>query len=161
MRIHSDILTESTIREALKSAQANGRTGESVFFDVLTNHGSRSRKAAFEVQLASTTCESFKATGLDDQGFSPAAVKRASRRHVRRSGGDSYSPSWHEYGHFIAELFILDPYAIVGQYDGQDSFEYQTDLSNRSWPAYEHAMDWNGRTYDFMEDACSFHFAKA
>ena len=120
MRVHSNILTETQIREALAHAQSNGRTGETVFFDVLTSHGSRKRKAAFEVQIASTTCASFKAAGIEDAGYSPAAVKRASRRHVRRSGGDAYAPTWHEWGHFIAEMFIIDSCAIVGNYEGQD-----------------------------------------
>lgn len=157
MRVHSNILTDEKIREALAHAQSNGRTGQTVFLDVLTEHGSRSRKAAFEVQIASTTCESFKAAGIDDEGYSPAAVKRASRRHVRRAGGPHYSPSWHEHGHFIAELFWIDPNAIVGMYDGQDSFEYQTDMNNRSSYAHDHAMDYNGRTYEFTYDAAIYH----
>lgn len=163
MRVHSNILTESQIRDALKAAQSNGRTGETIFFDILTTHNSRSRKAAFEVQIASTTCESFKAAGIDEAGYSPAAVKRASRRHTRQwsSGPDNYAPTWHEWGHFISELFWIDPSAIVGGYDGQDSFEIQTDTVSRSRYAIDHAMDWNGRAYEFMEDATAFHLKAA
>lgn len=159
MRVHSNILTESTIREALKNAQSNGRTGETVFFDVLTSHGSRKRKGAFEVQIASSTCTSFKAAGIDEAGYSDKAVKRASRRHTRQwsSGSGNYAPTWHEWGHFISELFWLDPNAIVGVYDGQDSFEHQTGTETRTYHQIDHAFDWDGRAYDFMEDVGAFH----
>lgn len=162
MRVHSDILTADSIRKALANAQSNGRTGKTVFLDVLTTHGSRKRKAAFEVQIASTTCESFKAAGIDDAGYSEAAVKRAKRRHTRQwsAGGGSYAPTWHEWGHFISELFWIDPNAIVGVYDGQDSFEFQTDTGSRDYRAIDHAFDYNGRAYNFMEDAEAFHRVK-
>lgn len=163
MRVHSDILTEESIRQALKNAQSNGRTGETVSFDVLTTHGSRKRKGAFEVQIASSTCASFKAAGIDEAGYSTGAVKRASRRHTRQwsSGSGNYAPTWHEWGHFISELFWLDPNAIVGAYDGQDSFEYQTDTGSRPYRHIDHAFDYNGRAYDFMEDVGAFHTVEA
>lgn len=159
MRVHSDILTVETIQQALKNAQSNGRTGETVFFDVLTKHGSRKRKGAFEVQIASSTCASFKSVDLDEAGYSAAAIKRASRRHTRQwsAGPDNYAPTWHEWGHFIAELFWIDPNAIVGGYNGQDSFEYQTDSQSRPYHVIEHANNWNGRAYEFMFDAAEFH----
>lgn len=162
MRIHSNILTTETITQALKSAQDNGRAGKTIFFDVLTSHKSRSRSDAFEVQLASSTCESFKAAGIENAGYSDAAQKRASRRHARQWSNDrgNYAPTWHEWGHFIAELFWIDPNAIVGGYGGQDSFEYQTDTVTRPYRQIEHAFDYNGRAYDFMEDAGAYNIPK-
>lgn len=164
MRIHSNNLTVEKIETALKNAQSNGRVGMTVGFAVLTEHGSRSRSQAFEVQLGSSTCESFRAAGIDGAGYSDKAVKRASRRHSRQwSAGDKdvlkYAPTWHEWGHFIAELFVEDPHALVGGYKGQDSFEYQTDMDSRNYRIIERAFDWDGRAYDFMTDAFDFHRA--
>lgn len=166
MRIHSDHLTVEKIEAALKNAQSNGRVGKTVGFAVLTTHRSTKRATGFEVQLGSSTSESFRAAGIDGAGYPAKAAKRASMRRSRQwSAGDKdvlkYAPTWHEWGHFISELFWIDPNAIVGPYEGQDSFEYQTGTEDRSRHVVEYWTEWNGRAYNFMNDAAKFHLVKA
>lgn len=155
MRIHSDILTTETIRTALANCHNDGRVGKAVGLDVLTSHRSTKRANAFEVQLGSTESASFRAAGIDEMPYSDAARKRASRRHVRqwadRDNTFPYAPTWHEWGHFIAELFAVDGCAIVGGYDGVQAFSYQTGDDERPAREVEWAMEYNGRAFDFMD----------
>lgn len=155
MRIHSDIITTETIRAALANCQKDGRVGKVVGLATLTQHRSTKRANAFEVQLGSAYSDSFRAAGIDYMEYSDAAKKRASRRHVRqwadRDSAFPYAPTWHEWGHFIAELFALDSGAIIGGYDGMDSFDYQTGTTERSAREIDWALDYNGRAFDFME----------
>lgn len=154
MRIHSDILTEKDIREALTKAQSDGRTGNTVDIAVLSVHGSRKRSKAFEVQLGSSTCESFVSANTEGL-YDVSALKRSSRRHVRQNPAQDdplrYAPTWHEWGHFLAQLFHVDPLMSTSVYADLDSFEYQTGW-DRDYHAINHAESWSGRAYDFMSD---------
>ena len=101
MRIHSDVLTENDIREAI---HAGGMTA--VDFTKLVPKGSRKRARAFEVGL----------TG-------------SSNRRTNPGNGSSDRPkaaAWDEWGIFIHALFVKDPSAIVGDYNGDGEFDYRT-----------------------------------
>lgn len=154
MRIHSDILTENDIREALVKAQSDGRTGTTVGIAVLSAHGSRKRNKAFEVQLGSSSCKSF-VSAYTEGLYDDSALKRSSRRHVRQNPaqGDPlrYAPTWHEWGHFLAQLFHVDPNMTTSVYADLESFEYQTGW-DRDYRTINHAESWSGRAYDFMSD---------
>lgn len=86
MRIHSDILTTLDIYDAV-----NGLPG--VYVDV-TEHGSRTHAAAFEVSL-------------EGNGYA---------KNTGKYGADSYvnGATWDEWGVFLARLFELDPNARCG-----------------------------------------------
>lgn len=164
MRIHSDIIRPEDVRNALRTAQSEGRVSDHVHIDVLSAHGSRKRSGAVEVQLGSDTSESFISLEVETYAHnygSPRKILNKIKRRYPRQGksqmaGDhlASSATWHEYGHFIAELFAIDPHAIIGDYDQADSFYYQT---------YEQPMNYrtidpmtsdygDGRAYDFLGD---------
>lgn len=101
MRIHSSVLTENDIREAI---HAGGMTA--VSFTKLECKGSRKRNHAFEVGLSGS-----------------------SRYNTNPGNGSSQRPkaaAWDEWGIFIHALFVKDPSAIIGDYNGDDEFEYRT-----------------------------------
>lgn len=110
MRIHSDILTERDIYEAM------GRAGDSVRGTV-TIHGSRSRAHAFNVNLTGT-----------------------SSRRTNPGTSDAYwgvdrdrAATWDEWGMFLSELFRRDPnltipsaYPTAGDFDRMTGGRYDT-----------------------------------
>lgn len=102
MRLHSDTLTPKEIRTAVAAV-------DGVSIGGLTSHGSRSRNAAWELNL----------TGHG------------------RSGGqwgnhsDRPTASWDDWGMVLHRLFDADPRMIVGTpgrptYDGRDDFHAET-----------------------------------
>lgn len=111
MRIHSDRLTTIDIKKVLNEAQASNRVPADVGFVVLSPHGSRSRKRAWEVQLGSSSPN----TRLDGK----------ERRYTH--SGEHFAASYDEWGWFIAELFAVDTHAIVGPYTGSADFHAATD----------------------------------
>lgn len=160
MRIHTS-LTAKDVRHILKTQKKAGRIGDTVDFAVFETHNSRSNDRAFEVQLASSTCESFIPAGLKEfasvVGAPKVALSRASRRRARNNNVNAhathnYAPTWHEWGHFIAGIFDADPSAKVGSYNDIDSFIYQTGTQFRSPREIDHAIEWNLRAYDFIDD---------
>lgn len=160
MRIHTS-LTAKDIHTILKAQKNAGRIGDTVDFAVFESHNSRTHDRAFEVQLASSTCESFIPAGLKEfattQGAPKVALSRASRRRARNNNVSAhathnYAPSWHEWGHFIAGIFDADSSAKVGSYNDIDSFIYQTGTQFRSPREIDYAIEWNLRAYDFIDD---------
>lgn len=119
MKLHSNILTESDVRDALERAKKRGHVDRLTVFDVLDAKGSRTRKNAFEVHLE----------WIGDK------VKGDGRRWTNsgKRGADSYdngrgtyAATYDEWGWFIAELFDKDENAVFGHYKGMDSFNSQT-----------------------------------
>ena len=155
MRIHSDIIRPEDVRNALRTAQSEGRVADHVQFAGITVHGSRKRSGAIEVSIGTHDGTSFISDEvreyLEGSGLDHAAINRAKRRWARN--GYVYdeelprSATWHEWGHFIAELFAIDPRAIIGSYDEADSFFWQTYNS-----VNHYQFKWNGRRYDFLGD---------
>ena len=161
MRIHSDIIRPEDVRNALRTAKAADRVADYVHIDVLSAHGSRKRSGAVEVQLGSELSESFVSlevhTYAHNCGTPRRVLNKIKRRHTRQNyqnSGLRHSATWHEYGHFIAELFAIDPRAIIGTYDQADSFYYQTYDQPMNYGHWDPMTDehGNGRAYDFLAD---------
>jgi hypothetical protein len=115
MKLHSDILTESDVRDALDRAKQRGHVDRLVIFDVLEVKGSRTRKNGFEVHLE----------------WLGTKVKGDGRRwtNTGQRGADTggmYAATYDEWGWFIAELFDKDENAVFGQYKGLDHFNTYT-----------------------------------
>lgn len=113
MRLHTDKLTESDIREALQKAKNAGRVDSRVSFVLLYSTGSRSRAGGYEVQL----------------GWYGDKVKGDGRRFKNSgSNGSStvYAAFYEEWGWFILELFRADPGMVFGSYKSLPDFEEQT-----------------------------------
>lgn len=113
MRIHSDFITATDIHAALSKAEELNNV--SLHFEVMTSHNSRSRKAAFEVQLGTYS----KVKG-DKRGYKNSGQYGAS---------DVYAATWTEWGIFFAELFKIDPAMNAGGkygYKNADDYHKQT-----------------------------------
>ena len=145
MRIHSDIITEAHVTQALNAVKNAGLVADCVYTDRLTTHGSRKRKGAVDVTLGSTLGESFISSqvleylegygGLGGAGASPDL---------------SRSATWHEWGAFIAELFAIDPEAVIGQYVTAAGFHWDTYNDGRLRIGFDGG--YHVRMYDFLED---------
>jgi hypothetical protein len=113
MRIHSNILTESDVREALIKATKRGGVDRMTDFAELNPRGSRSHKQAFEVRLE------WLGTKIKGDG-------RRWTNGGNYGSGSSYAATRDEWGWFIAELFQMDEHATVGPYKGMDDFDTST-----------------------------------
>lgn len=126
MRLHSNVIRASDVRDALEAEKAAGRIAKSVTFKILVERGSKSHDHACEVQLESW-----------DQ------VKGDGRR-VGNSGSygamsGEFAATFDEWGHLMSALFRLDPQAVWGsakhpQYDGVLDFDAKTGMT------YNHAL---------------------
>jgi hypothetical protein len=104
MKIHSDILSPADFYTAIED-------GSGVWVDELAERGSHSRKRAFEVRLAAD----------------PKPGRRR-KRNTGQYGADSLTAAtYDEHGFWMAELFRIDPDAIIAFYDGVDDFNRQTE----------------------------------
>lgn len=115
MKLHSDILTESDVRDALSRAKQRGGVDSLIEFDLLDPRGSRSRKNGFEIRLE----------------WLGTKVKGDGRRWTNTGSygantGGTYAATRDEWGWFIAELFDKDENAIFGHYEGMDGFNTAT-----------------------------------
>lgn len=107
MRIHTDHLTPADVRAAVRSA--SDRTGAVVFIERESRHGSRSHRAAWEIQLSSDGT--------------------LSRR--RNMSNTAYAATWDQWGWFLDHLFSVDPGMVVGSvgspiYAGREDFHRKT-----------------------------------
>lgn len=97
MKVHSDTLTADSIRAAIDVIPGVSIIG-------LTTHGSRSRKAAFNIQL----------TGSGVRGGMHGNL-------------DYPTATWDEWGIVIAALYELDPQAHWGKvYESEEHFHWVT-----------------------------------
>jgi hypothetical protein len=115
MKLHSNILTEADVREALSRAKRRGNVDRLIDFSELSARGSRSRKNGFEVRLE----------------WLGTKVKGDGRRWTNTGSygadtGGAYAATRDEWGWFIAELFQMDEHAIFGYYEGMDNFDTST-----------------------------------
>jgi hypothetical protein len=96
MRLHSNVITESDIRNTLRAEQDEGRIARSVGFRVLTQHKSQSHKRAFEVGL----------NAWDDG--TPG-------RRQAAWGNEGYAATYDEWGWLMGALYQQsDPFAVWG-----------------------------------------------
>jgi hypothetical protein len=113
MRIHTNGNAD-TLREALKTAQKEGKVPAHVYFDRFSAHRSNSHLSAYEVHLGSD----HKYPG-------------DKRRRPNSGGGDPEFAPWAatyaEWGWFLTALFDRDPTAKVsGAYKDADDFHAKT-----------------------------------
>jgi hypothetical protein len=111
MRIHTDSLTSTDIAAAANFA---GRAGHGrVYLDAITSHGSRKRRQAWEVKLTGDGTVSRRRTN-------------GGTRYADHGSERDYAATWDSWGWFIAFLFSIDPAAVVGPYDGVETFHRLT-----------------------------------
>ncbi len=109
MRIHSDrIAYTGQIRKACPDG----------IYPEISQHASRKRLHAFEVRLES----------MDPGSIDRFGNKRSRRTNPGTSGQhpETFAATWEDWGDMIAELFEIDPSAIIGPYDGRGDFLLQT-----------------------------------
>ena len=170
MRIHTDHHTAESIRAALRIAQDAGLIHPGVIVAKLDEHGSRSRRRAYEVQLgAPSGTPSFLAADgreyltnlITGYGGDPDSAERAARRAARRFSRNGYgtapadSPmtaTWHEWGYFLAALFAADGDMSTGPYS--DSYDFAVETAGERVPAWAIADPAGrveqGRVADFL-----------
>lgn len=119
MKMHSNILTESAIREALERAKERGNVDRDVHFMILEPRGSRQRANGFEIRLEWLGTK----TKGDGRRWTNSGNGGANSEH---NGNGTYAATYDEWGWFIAELFNKDEELIFGHYKGWDSFLTQT-----------------------------------
>lgn len=112
MRIHTDKLSEQNIRAFLADEITAGRIAPTVGFKKLTQHGSRSKARAFEVQLESWD-------NADGDG-------RREGNSGSYGGGENYAATHDEWGWFLAALFAAEPEADATHYYNADDFHHKT-----------------------------------
>lgn len=115
MRIHSDILTPANIHMAeLKSGTMSY---------VLTKHGSRKRKGAFEVKLSG-------------------------RSNRKTQDNLEQAATWDQWGIFINHLFEIDPNATMTYYADAETFHaitrYRFETLTLDESHNNHKWEYNG-----------------
>lgn len=109
MKLHSDTLTESDVRDAMQKAKDRGGVDRLVVFETLSARGSRSHKYSYEIRLE----------------WLGTKVKGDGRRFTNSGNGgasDTYAAFYSEWGWFLAEVFDMDENAMLDRYKGRDSF---------------------------------------
>ena len=97
MRLHTDVLTEADLREALPSEVCA----------YITPHGSRKRRRAFEVTLYVTAKDELHTRYGNSGGYGASSDVAA---------------TWDEWGIWIARLFERDYRALIGWYESWGHF---------------------------------------
>ena len=59
------------------------------------------------------------------------------RRNSQAEATGEYAATWDEWGIFIGRLFVTDPNAIVGQYNGANDYHWQTGHRFNGFPFAE------------------------
>ncbi|QIQ63666.1 hypothetical protein SEA_NIKE_86 [Microbacterium phage Nike] len=104
MRIHTNdtTLTEQRIYHALRGQIALGRIAPHVSFKTLDEHGSRSHRAAWEIQLEAEVRDNGRRAG------------NSGSYGAMRPEYDGYAATYDEWGWLLAALYLIDPYLVVG-----------------------------------------------
>lgn len=123
MRIHSDTLTGGDLSDALSAA---GLRTAGVWIETADKTGSRTRDHAFTVKLAAEPREGRR------RQRNTGTRGAEEPRYYRPAGADPFqvAATWDEHGRWMAELFEIDPAAVImgsGRYDGREDFHAQTD----------------------------------
>lgn len=114
MKVHSDILSETSVRAALRHAQVIDKVTYDIQFVVFDTKGSRSHCRGFDIQL-----------GTYDKTSGPTKSRRY--KNSGQYGADSiWAATYDEWGWFLAALFSIDPDATAGPYKGLADFNRQT-----------------------------------
>lgn len=108
MRLRTDVLDWKEVHEALQRAKDSGKVAEHIHFEIFTDHGSRTHKRAFEIQLGT-----YNKVAGDKRGWKNSGTHGA---------GAVYAATYDEWGWFIAELYAKDENMIFGHYKGYDHF---------------------------------------
>lgn len=121
MRLHTDTLRASHVRDALIAEQAAGRIARTVTFRTLVEHGSRSHATAIEVQLTSYDKE-------------PGDGRRRGNDGSYGAMADDYAATYDEWGWLIAAVYAQDADAVWGSvknpyYANRFDFDRKTALS--------------------------------
>ena len=170
MRIHSDTLTIADIESALAQCKSDGTIHDAVRIDVAEVKASRKRKGAIELRIgAPSGTPTFYAQRTVDYlayvlGETADAVMGVAKRSGRRFSRNGYAgdymsgnplrmgATWHEHFYLYERIFGIDPNAIIGPYDGIDSFEYQVGYDNIPpivfWDKEWALKHWNGRAME-------------
>lgn len=112
MRIHTDKLSDTNIRELLAKERAAGRIPYAVGFKTLDQRGSRKRARAFEVQL-----DAYEKEHGDGRRYGNSGSY---------GGGQNWAATYDEWGWFLAALFAADPEADATYYSDADDFHTKT-----------------------------------
>ena len=121
MRIHTDRLTYGDIMGALMSEQDAGRIARTVRFKVLSEHGSKSKERAFEVQLESVD----KAEGDGRRAGNSGSYGAMSAEY------DGYAATFDEWGWLLSAMYRKDIWMVCGSaanpvYEDMDHFNERT-----------------------------------
>jgi hypothetical protein len=113
MRIHSDVLIMANFYGATKAAKLS----PDVWVEDFSQHGSRKRSRGYEVRLAAEAGRDYKGT---------ARRPRNSGSYGAEDGTYQKAATYDEHGKWIAELYKVDPEAIVGPYKNAEDFHSKT-----------------------------------
>lgn len=113
MRLHTNKIEWKDLYNALHAAQATGKVASHISFVTNSEHGSRSHKRAFEIQLGTDT----KLPG----------DKRRFKNSGTRGASNVYAATYDEWGWFIKELFARDNELTFGHYKSLEEFTRMTD----------------------------------
>lgn len=118
MRLHTDLLTESYIRDAISRIGALDRKHQPVAIGGLTTHGSRTKAKAFELQISGSSV-----TG------------------GQYGSADFRTATWDEWGTVLGLLYAIDPEMIVGS-PGKPVYENRYDFNLATfWRFYQGKPD--------------------
>lgn len=112
MRIHSDVIIEQTIRDALSST---GLRDRGVWLDSAMTHRSRRRARGIEFRLAADPLPGRRRRNTGQYGAEDSGLECLQA-----------AATYDEHGELFAALFELDPAAIIGPYAGRDEFHRKT-----------------------------------
>jgi hypothetical protein len=118
MKIHTDVLTEQDIRDALKTEKESGRIAPTVTFKILDPKGSRSHARAFEIQLHSWD-------------FVKGDGRRRGNDGAYGAMQEYWAACFDEWGFFLAALYRVDGRMVVGTvknpiYADADDYAWKT-----------------------------------
>lgn len=120
MRIHTNVIvSEADIYDALRGQIALGRIAPHVSFKTLARHGSRTHRAAWEIQLEAEERDNGRRAG---NSGSYGAMQPES---------DGYAATYDEWGWLLRSLYLLDRDMIVGSlkhpvYSDDEDFHHRT-----------------------------------
>lgn len=163
MKIHSDFITAADLPVVMRAVKDKGRIDGNVVVDWADSKGSRSRKHGTEFSLGTFIGDTFTPEAVTEwyvdelglsEGDAAKCAKRAGRRGSRNTDraqttGNTRCANWLEWGAFIWDLFMLDPKAVIGTYDGVFDFANKTGddrIYGLGRADYDMGRYWDGRT---------------
>lgn len=113
MLIHTNTITAGQLYSTLAGLETLNLVTANLHFEVLTEHGSRKRDHAFEIQLGA--CDKVKG---DKRGWKNSGTNGA---------GDVYAATYDEWGYFLAALYHLDKSTWCQCHGDLDGFRENTE----------------------------------